>query len=87
VEILSHRVETLWGPPLLRPSESEDDATGNSFCWGNPERYSGPTKVTGLSRPDAGLGNRALVAEGHAVMIAQGTYRLPSLVETAVDSF
>ena len=33
-------------------------------------------KVTGLSRPEAGLGNRALVEEGHAVLIAQGTYRL-----------
>ena len=33
-------------------------------------------RVTGLSRPDAGLGNRALVAEGYATMIAPGTYRL-----------
>jgi hypothetical protein len=33
-------------------------------------------RVTGLSRPDAGLGNRALVKEGYAVMIAPGTYRL-----------
>lgn len=33
-------------------------------------------RVTGLSRPDAGLGNRALVAEGLAEMIASGTYRL-----------
>ncbi len=32
-------------------------------------------RVTGLSRPDAGLGNRALVKEGYAVMIARGTYR------------
>jgi hypothetical protein len=36
-------------------------------------------KVTGLSRPDAGLGNRALVKEGYAVMLSQGTYRLASL--------
>jgi hypothetical protein len=36
-------------------------------------------RVTGLSRPDAGLGNRALVKEGFAVMIAPGTYRLASL--------
>jgi hypothetical protein len=35
-------------------------------------------RVTGLSRPDAGLGNRALVKEGHAVMLSQGTYRLAS---------
>jgi len=33
-------------------------------------------RVTGLSRPDAGLGNRALVAEGFATMPAAGTYRL-----------
>jgi hypothetical protein len=38
-------------------------------------------RVTGLSRPDAGLGNRALVKEGYAVMLSPGTYRLaaPSL--------
>ena len=36
-------------------------------------------RITGLSRPDAGLGNRALVKEGHAVMLSQGTYRLASL--------
>jgi hypothetical protein len=33
-------------------------------------------RVTGLSRPDAGLGNRALVAEGYAVMTENGVYRL-----------
>jgi len=33
-------------------------------------------RVTGLSRPDAGRGNRALVAEGYATMPAPGTYRL-----------
>jgi hypothetical protein len=32
-------------------------------------------RVTGLSRPDAGLGNRALVKEGYAEMISPGTYR------------
>jgi hypothetical protein len=36
-------------------------------------------RVTGLSRPEAGLGNRALVKEGCAVMVAPGTYRLSSL--------
>jgi hypothetical protein len=35
-------------------------------------------RVTGLSRPDAGRGNRALVAEGYATMLAPGTYRLAS---------
>jgi len=33
-------------------------------------------RVAGLSRPDAGRGNRALVAEGYATMIGPGTYRL-----------
>lgn len=33
-------------------------------------------RVTGLSRPDAGLGNRALVAEGCAIMTARGVYWL-----------
>ncbi len=36
-------------------------------------------KATGLSRPDAGLGNRALVAEGFAQMPAQGNYVLSDL--------
>jgi len=33
-------------------------------------------RVTGVPRPDAGRGNRALVAEGHATMLAPGTYQL-----------
>lgn len=43
-------------------------------------------RVTGLSRPDAGLGNRALVAEGAAVMVARGTYVLPALHEAVSAS-
>ncbi len=39
------------------------------------------SKVTGLSRPDAGLGNRALVAEGYAVRVETGVYRLADLDE------
>jgi hypothetical protein len=35
-------------------------------------------RVTGLSRPEAGLGNRALVAEGFAAMPATGVYHLVS---------
>lgn len=34
-------------------------------------------RVTGLSRPDAGLGNRALVRDGLAVSPAKGVYLLP----------
>ena len=33
-------------------------------------------RVTGLSRPEAGLGNRALVAEGYATMRGPGVYQL-----------
>jgi hypothetical protein len=33
-------------------------------------------RVTGLPRPDAGRGNRALVAEGYATMLAPGWYQL-----------
>jgi hypothetical protein len=33
-------------------------------------------RVTGLSRPEAGRGNRALVAEGYASMLSPGTYQL-----------
>ena len=35
-------------------------------------------RVTGLSRPDAGLGNRALVAEGYATRLGSGLYQLAS---------
>ena len=33
-------------------------------------------RVTGLSRPEAGIANRALVKEGFAAMLAPGVYRL-----------
>jgi hypothetical protein len=36
-------------------------------------------KVTGLSRPDAGRGNLALVAEGYAVRVETGIYQLADL--------
>ncbi|MCA1591535.1 MAG: hypothetical protein LC754_02565 [Acidobacteria bacterium] len=39
------------------------------------------SKATGLSRPDAGLGNRALVKEGYALRVAEGVYRLSDLEE------
>jgi hypothetical protein len=35
-------------------------------------------RVTGFSRPEAGRGNLALVAEGYATMLARGVYRLSS---------
>jgi hypothetical protein len=36
-------------------------------------------RVTGLSRPEAGRGNRALVAEGFAIMHSPGTYQLAEM--------
>jgi hypothetical protein len=39
-------------------------------------------RVTGLTRPEAGLGNRALVEEGYAIKVAPGTYRLAALDAT-----
>ena len=41
-------------------------------------------RVTGLSRPEAGLANRALVAEGYARMLAPGWYQLAPGPATAV---
>jgi hypothetical protein len=39
-------------------------------------------RVTGLSRPDAGLGNRALVAEGFATSPSRGVYVLSALASS-----
>lgn len=38
-------------------------------------------KVTGLTRPESGLGNRALVKEGYAVRVSEGVYRLADFDE------
>jgi hypothetical protein len=40
-------------------------------------------RVTGLSRPDAGLGNRALVAEGFASSPSRGVYLLSPIAESS----
>ncbi len=42
-------------------------------------------KVSGLSRPIAGLGNQALVKEGYAVRISSGLYRLAEFSPSAAD--
>ena len=42
-------------------------------------------RVTGLSRVEAGRGNRALVAEGYATMLSPGTYRLAAFDTQADD--
>jgi len=49
-------------------------------------------RVIGVSRPEAGRGNRALVAEGYATMLARGVYRLngvefPESGNRAADPF
>ena len=46
----------------------------------------GACAVTGLSRPDAGLGNRALVKEGYAERIAEGVYRLTGSAKAEASS-
>ena len=40
-------------------------------------------RVTGLSRPEAGLGNHALVAEAYAMRLGPGVYRLAQLPAAA----
>jgi hypothetical protein len=42
-------------------------------------------RVTGLSRPEAGLGNRALVNEGYANMLSPGTYQLCEMPANSGD--
>ncbi len=44
-------------------------------------------RVTGLSRPEAGRGNRALVSEGYATMAAPGVYWLAERVTSAEPAF
>jgi hypothetical protein len=36
-------------------------------------------RVTGLTRPEAGIGNKLLMKEGYATAVSKGTYRLTSL--------
>jgi len=43
-------------------------------------------RVTGLSRPEAGRGNRALVKEGFAMMLAPGWYQLRESFTTPSQS-
>ena len=42
-------------------------------------------RVTGLSRVDAGRGNRALVADGSATLVAPGTYRRAAAAAAPVE--
>src|SRR5262249_9459641 len=80
----------LWGlaeerfPEELARRVKRQDALreiARCFLSGAGLTFSGElARVTGLSRPDAGLGNRALVKEGYAVLLSPGTYRLAKLL-------
>ena len=67
-------------PVLVRPRVKRDLALreiARCFLGGAGLTVRGElARVTGLSRVDAGRGNRALVAEGYATMQAPGVYRL-----------
>ena len=67
-------------PDALRRRVSRDTALreiARGFLDGAGMTMPGEmARATGLRRPEAGLGNRALVAEGYATMPARGVYRL-----------
>jgi hypothetical protein len=67
-------------PDALRRRVSRETALreiGRCFLAGAGLTVPGEmARVTGLPRPEAGRGNRALVAEGYATMLATGVYRL-----------
>jgi hypothetical protein len=67
-------------PEALRRRVSRDEALreiARAFLAGAGMTIPGEmARVTGLSRPEAGRGNRALVAEGYATMLTPGTYQL-----------
>ncbi len=69
-------------PDALRRRVNRDVALreiARSFLAGAGMTVPGElARVTGLSRPEAGRGNRALVAEGHATMLGPGLYQLAS---------
>ena len=67
-------------PDALRRRVRRDAAVreiARSFLAGAGMTFPGElARVTGLSRPEAGRANRALVAEGYATMLAPGWYQL-----------
>ena len=74
-------------PDALRRRVSRDGALreiARAFLDGAGMTIPGElARVTGLSRPDAGRGNRALVAEGYATSPASGVYQLTSTLPVA----
>jgi len=75
-------------PEELRARVSRDVALREiARCFLNGAGMTVPgelARVIGLSRADAGLGNRALVAEGYAVSPSRGVYHLASGVHQDV---
>jgi hypothetical protein len=67
-------------PDALRRRVSRDTAVreiARCFLAGAGMTVPGElARVVGLGRPEAGRGNRALVAEGYATMLTPGTYHL-----------
>lgn len=70
-------------PEALRRRVSRDIAVreiARCFLTGAGMTIPGElARVTGLPRPEAGRGNRALVAEGYATMPASGVYQLAAV--------
>lgn len=70
-------------PDALRRRVRRDEAVreiARAFLAGAGVTVPGElARVTGLDRKEAGLGNRALVAEGYATSPARGVYRLATL--------
>jgi hypothetical protein len=70
-------------PDALRRRVSRDTALreiARGFLDGAGVTVRGElARVSGLSRPDAGRGNRALVAEGYATMLSPGVYEVASI--------
>jgi hypothetical protein len=77
-------------PDMLGPRITRGDAVreiARCFLAGAGTTVPGElARVTGLSRPEAGRGNRALVAEGYANMLSPGTYELARHREFATSS-
>jgi hypothetical protein len=74
-------------PEGLRKRVGRDVAVreiARAFLAGAGTTFRGElARVTGLSRPEAGRANRALVAEGYAEMLSPGVYRLASWEDPA----
>jgi hypothetical protein len=77
-------------PDALRQRMKRDDALrelARCFLSGAGLTIPGElARVVGVSRTEAGRGNRALVGEGSATMLAPGWYQLPAPAGSAVEA-